>query len=123
MIQFSFHGQDVQRRLPALPFQPLHSSIESCLEFSISAGCDMPYLKGAAKFVERLPDYLLSLLWITRLVILVNRQLLVSLIANCRVRLSKTDRPARNRLRALRALQGTPRLSIGFGRQKGCNRL
>jgi hypothetical protein len=32
----------------------------------MSTGRDIPYLKGAAKFVERLPDYLLRLLWITR---------------------------------------------------------
>jgi len=37
-------------------------------------------LNCAAKFIERLPDYSLSLFWITRLVFVVNRQLLVRLI-------------------------------------------
>jgi hypothetical protein len=55
--------------------------IKSCLELVMDPSRDIAYLKGAAKFVDCLSEYLWSLFWITRRVFVVNRQLLVRLIA------------------------------------------
>jgi hypothetical protein len=55
--------------------------IKSRLDLAIRARCDVAHLICAAKFIDCPQDYLSSLLWGTGLVFVVDRKLLVGLIA------------------------------------------
>src|SRR5579863_1584648 len=100
--------------------------IKSCLEFLIGTRRDITYLKGAAKFVDCLSDYLLSLFWITRFVFVVNRQLLVRLIPVPRISHGISPKLTCHfevTFPLGQARQRPPRRPICFGGQNGCNRL
>jgi hypothetical protein len=84
-LRLKSRAQHIQERPPALSFQPSHSMIQSRLDLVIGARSDIAGLVGAAKFIQRLPHNLLSPLWVASLMLVVNRQLLVSLVALPRI--------------------------------------
>src|SRR4029077_15958681 len=121
-----FDGQAIQQRLSTLSFQPLHSAMESRFDLAIRAACDVAHLNCAAKFTECLPDYSLSLFWITRLVFVVNRQLLIRLIPVPRISHGispKLTCQNEDTFPLGHPCHRPPRCPICLGGQNGCNRL
>ena len=116
-----FDGQDIQKRPLAFAFQSLHSTIKSRRYLAIHARCDFTDLNGAAKFIERLTDDLPSVLRIARLVFVIDRELLIGLIAMpciSECTFPKLTGQIEITLALGELCNGASRRSIGFHRQK-----
>ena len=119
-------GQDIQQRPPAFSFQANHSMLESCPDLAIRTWGDCARVVCPAEFLECLENNFPGLMRVADFVFVINRQLLVSLIALTRISQRASPKLAGHSEIAIAFCEPgkrAPGRAVGLDGQRGRNRL